>query len=81
MALDTEMYCPHCGSVDIPDRESKGNWLMGALLLLLFCVPGVLYAIWTTTNVRILCSACHREGVILLHSPRAREALRTRADS
>jgi len=73
-----QMVCPNCGTVAVPQKYTKGSFVMEVLLWLLFLVPGLIYSLWRMTTRYKGCPACKAANVIPLGTPRADEILARR---
>lgn len=73
--MSTPMYCPNCGTVDVPKRITKGSFLVELALWLFFLLPGIIYSLWRITSRYSGCRACGMPGLIPVDSPKAREAM------
>lgn len=51
--------CPHCGHCGVPKRRPRGEMLIFLLLLCLFVVPGLIYAI-SNHGFKGVCAKCGR---------------------
>ena len=69
-------YCPHCGTVDVPVRESRGSFGLEVVLWLCFLVPGIIYSVWRMNSDYDACRKCGQGGLLPLDSPRAQAELR-----
>lgn len=64
-------FCPHCGSIGAPHRETRGSFAVELVLWLCFIVPGLLYSVWRVSNRYDICSTCGQSGLLPPDSPRA----------
>jgi hypothetical protein len=69
-------YCPHCGTVAIPQYRKSGSTILEVLLWLFFLVPGIIYSIWRASTRCWVCPKCDHTGTIPVDSPNAQAALK-----
>jgi hypothetical protein len=74
--------CTNCGYSGPSTRIVPGSNALGILLLLVFIIPGLIYAVWQQINSGQGCPQCRRiDALIPIDSPRAKEILAARASS
>ena len=69
-------YCPHCGTVDVPVRESRGSFGLEVVLWLCFLVPGIIYSVWRMNSYYDACRKCKRGAPGLVAQLRTRSGQR-----
>jgi predicted nucleic-acid-binding Zn-ribbon protein len=73
------VLCTNCGFAGYPQRIVPGSNFTGCLLLILFVIPGLIYAVWQQTQAGMGCPQCKRkEYIIPYHSERAQEIVAER---
>jgi uncharacterized membrane protein len=72
-----QQYCTSCGATGSPVVRMEGSNGMFLFLLLVFLLPGIIYAIWRSSTRRVVCSRCGNASMIPLDSPLARISTRT----
>lgn len=71
--------CTNCGFVGVPTRIVPGSNVTGCLLLVLFVIPGLIYAVWQHMKAGMGCPNCKTVGTMIpATSPRAQEIMRNR---
>ena|SRR3989304_690083 len=65
--------CTTCGYQGSPERIVPGSNALGCLLLILFIIPGLIYAIWQQTATYQGCPKCKGRAMIPSDSPQARQ--------
>lgn len=79
MQVGQRILCTNCGFSGPTTRVVPGSTALGCLLLLLFVLPGLIYAVWQQINSGPGCPNCGRiDTVIPIDSPRAKEILASR---
>ena len=76
MAKETYI-CTTCGHVGLPDRVTKGSFLIELALWLFFIVPGLIYSIWRLTTKHDACPMCGNSSMIPSGTPRGIELTKT----
>jgi hypothetical protein len=72
--------CRNCGYTGPSMRIVPGSNALGIVLLLVFILPGLIYAVWQQINSGPGCPQCKRiNALIPIDSPRAKEILAARA--
>lgn len=66
-----DWICNQCGHAGIPRIVTPGSGWITLLLLLIACIPGIIYEIWRSTARRRVCAACGGQSVIPATSPAA----------
>ena len=69
-------YCADCGHIGASRVYDSGNDVTQILLVLLFVIPGVFYALWRRSMRYGGCRLCKSRRVMPLETPVAQEALR-----
>lgn len=64
--------CLRCQAVGPARRVFPGSFLITLLLLLVGCLPGLIYEIWRNTSARIVCRNCGSTDLVPVDSERAR---------
>jgi hypothetical protein len=73
------VLCTNCGYTGLPKRLIPGSNVIGCALLMLFVLPGLIYAVWQQTQAGMGCPQCNRrEFIIPYNSERAQEILAKR---
>lgn len=65
---DDEYICKSCGSIGAETHKRGSGWIT---LILLFCyiVPGIIYSLWRSTTVRLVCSECGSPEIVGTDTP------------
>src|SRR5437773_12026034 len=71
-----QSYCADCGHIGASRVYDSGNDVTQILLVLLFVIPGVFYALWRRSMRYGGCRLCKSRRVMPLETPVAQEALR-----
>ena len=61
--------------VDFPKVGNKGSVAVAFVLLLLFCLPGVIYIVWMLSSETYQCKGCGSAELVPTDSPRARQLI------
>ncbi len=76
---NADILCTHCGYTGQSKKIVPGSNAIGCLLLLLFVIPGLIYAVWQQTQSGEGCPQCQRRDSIMpIDSQRAQEILKSR---
>ena len=62
--------CPSCGAFGYPKIVVPGSTLIAILLIFVFVVPAVFYALFRRMGTRRECPLCGNEGMIPADSPK-----------
>ena len=57
--------CPNCGFEGKGKIAYKGSAAVGCVLLLLFIIPGLIYALWQSSTRHAECPQCKWEKVVV----------------
>jgi len=76
--MTEESYiCTTCGHIGLPDRITKGSFLIELALWLFFIVPGLIYSMWRLTTKHYACPKCGNASMIPSDTPRGVELTKT----
>lgn len=78
-AVSGPFLCTNCGYTGPSVRVVPGSNAVGCLLLILFVIPGLIYAVWQQTQSGPGCPSCKQRTLIPIGSPQAQEILARRA--
>lgn len=68
--MDTDKrFCPTCGHVGEPARETPGSIWIEVVLWLCFIVPGLIYSIWRLNRRHDVCAKCGAATLLPVDSP------------
>ena len=67
--LKKEVRCKDCGFTGKLNKRNAHNELILILLLLCFILPGIIYAIWGSSNRYYKCPNCGGKNLIPANSP------------
>ena len=74
-----QIVCTRCYYSGPATEVSRGNAIVGCLLLFFFIVPGIIYFAWAATEpVRVPCPRCGSPETVPLHSARGRQIIAAR---
>lgn len=71
-----KMICPNCGQKGEPTKFVKGNFVTEIILWFIMVLPGLIYTIWRSMTVQMVCPSCKQPGMIPETSPRGQELLK-----
>lgn len=68
------MYvCPSCGYIGKKEEKSHFNFIIFLILSIFFLIPGIIYAIWTSSIVDRFCPQCKNKNIIPINSEKGQE--------
>lgn len=66
---DDLVICAQCGHTGTGKLMRPGSGIVEFFLLLLFCLPGLLYALWRNGARYYACGACGIKDPVLVSTP------------
>lgn len=63
------MVCTTCGYHGVPEKTTRGSFIMELILWLIFIVPGFIYSIWRVTTKEGVCPKCKNKTMIPTDTP------------
>ncbi len=64
-----KFICTTCGYIGVPQRITKGSFLIELVLWLFLIIPGLIYSIWRLTTKYDACPKCKNDSMIPVDSP------------
>lgn len=59
-----QYICKDCGNLTIPQRQTRGSFLIEIVLWFFFIIPGLIYTLWRMSSKYYVCEHCGSKTIV-----------------